>query len=299
LCEAFGRSWPDPSKVSARSAGHVPASTAPACTVQVGHSVGVDHSGDTAGSDQLQEASEEAESGDVRRALEPRCHVACQHLTDSWCAAPPPRSRWPTACPNGSWPAPFASGDRLREAAIATELGVARNTIREAVRILELGGLVRYEVNRGAVVISPTPDNVEALYAARERLETAALARTPNPQQLAAITAAFDALVTAADSHDARRIVDHDLAFHSAIVALLDSSRLDEFYAELTQELRFYLMVLSVEDREFENPGVLLAEHEAILAAIRSGDRDRAVVEVRALIETNAQRLKEILAEPY
>jgi len=55
-------------------------------------------------------------------------------------------------------------------------------------------------------------------------------------------------------------------------------------------------MVLSVEDREFENPDVVLAEHGAILSAIRSGDRDRAVAEVRAHIETNAQRLKEILA---
>jgi DNA-binding GntR family transcriptional regulator len=191
----------------------------------------------------------------------------------------------------------FAPGDRLRESAIATELGVARNTIREAVRILELSGLVRYEVNRGAVVISPTSENVEALYAARERLETAAVARTPTPEQLAAISAAFDALVGAADSRDARRIVDHDLAFHSAVVAVLDSSRLDEFYAELTQELRFYLTVLSVEDREFENPNVVLADHEKILSAIRSGDPDQAVAEVRAHIETNAQRLKEILAE--
>jgi DNA-binding GntR family transcriptional regulator len=191
----------------------------------------------------------------------------------------------------------FTPGDRLRESAIATELGVSRNTVREAVRILELGGLVRYEVNRGAVVISPTPEKVDALYTARERLETAAVSRPPTPGQLAAITDAFNALVQATDSHDARRIVDEDLTFHAAIVAVLDSSRIDGFYAELTQELRFYLMVLSVQDREFEKPDVLVAEHEAILTAIRSGDPDRAEAEVRAHIETNAQRLKEILAE--
>jgi DNA-binding GntR family transcriptional regulator len=190
----------------------------------------------------------------------------------------------------------FTPGDRLRESAIAAELGVARNTVREAVRILELGGLVHYEVNRGAVVISPTPERVDALYIARERLETAAVLRVPRSEQLAAISEAFDALVRAADSHDARRIVDKDLAFHTAIVALLDSSRLDEFYAELTRELRFYLMVLSVEDREFESPDVLLAEHEAILSAIRSGDPARAVRKVRAHIETNAQRVKGIMA---
>ena len=192
----------------------------------------------------------------------------------------------------------FGPGDRLRESAIATELGVARNTVREAVRILELSGLVRYQVGRGAVVISPTPENVEALYTARERLETAAASRDSHPRNSSPRSAqAFDKLVEAAESHDPRRIAEQDLAFHAAIVALLDSTRLNEFYAELTQELRFYLMVLSVEDREFENPDVILAEHEAILSAIRTGDPDHAVREVRAHIETNAQRLKQIIAE--
>jgi DNA-binding GntR family transcriptional regulator len=190
----------------------------------------------------------------------------------------------------------FAPGDRLRESAIAAELGVARNTLREAVRTLERGGLVRYEVNRGAVVISPTPANVDALYTARERLETAAVSRRPSETQLIEIGEAFEALAQAAESRDVRAIVDKDLAFHSALVALLDSSRLDEFYAELTRELRFYLMALSVEDREYEKPDVVLAEHEVILTAIRSGDADRAVGEVRAHIETNAERLRDILA---
>src|SRR6478735_12403909 len=81
----------------------------------------------------------------------------------------------------------FAPGERLRESAIAAERGVSRNTVREAVRILELSGLVRHEVNRGAVVISPTPENVEALYAARERLETAAVARPASAGQIDAL----------------------------------------------------------------------------------------------------------------
>ena len=38
----------------------------------------------------------------------------------------------------------FTPGDRLRESAIAAEVGVARNTVREAVRILELSGLVQF-----------------------------------------------------------------------------------------------------------------------------------------------------------
>jgi DNA-binding GntR family transcriptional regulator len=190
----------------------------------------------------------------------------------------------------------FQPGDRLRESAIATEIGVARNTVREAVRILELGGLVRYEVNRGAVVISPTTESLEAVYTARERLETAAVARKPSPERLEVIESAFDALVHAAESRDAQRIVDVDLEFHASLVALLGSSRLEKFYAELTQELRFYLMVLSVHNREYENPAAVVAEHRTILEAIRTGDPEKAVREVRTHIETNARRVKEILA---
>lgn len=185
----------------------------------------------------------------------------------------------------------FGPGDRLRESAIAAELGVARNTIREAVRILELTGLVRYEVNRGAVVIAPTKENVEALYTARERLETAAAARTPRPEQLEAITAAFDELKEATRTQDTNQIVDKDLVFHQKIVALLDSSRLDEFFAAMTKELRFYLTVLT----KTETPDEVVAEHQLILDAIRSGDRDQAVAEIRTHIDASVQRLKAML----
>ena len=189
----------------------------------------------------------------------------------------------------------FAPGDRLRESAIAAELGVARNTVREAVRILELSGLVRYEVNRGAVVISPTPEKVEALYAARERLETAAVSHPTQASELAVLRKAYDQLVDAAASHDPMKIVDVDLAFHRAIVSMLHSSRIDEFYAELMVELRFYLTVLSLEDREFEHPDDILAEHQVILQAIESGDTATAVRQVSHHIESNGRRVIEIL----
>ncbi|GHH49640.1 GntR family transcriptional regulator [Lentzea cavernae] len=185
----------------------------------------------------------------------------------------------------------FGPGDRLRESAIAAELGVARNTIREAVRILELTGLVRYEVNRGAVVIAPTPEKIDALYTARERLETAAASRTPRPEQLEAITRAFDDLVDATKSGDVQDVVDRDLAFHQAIVAVLDSTRLDEFFASLTKELRFYLTVLSRQ----ETPDEVVAQHRVIFDAIRLGDRERAVAELRAHVDVSVEQLKQLL----
>ncbi|WP_327117531.1 GntR family transcriptional regulator [Nocardia sp. NBC_01730] len=186
-------------------------------------------------------------------------------------------------------------GSRLRESAIATELGVARNTVREAVRLLEMGGLVRYEVNRGAIVIAPTIEAVDALYAARAALEVAAVATKPSDAALQMLRASFDRLRAAAETHDANQIVKVDLEFHLAIVAMLNSTRIDEFYRELTRELHYYLAVLSVEDREYDRPEVIVNAHQDILSAIESGDPERAAREVETHIEQNAARVREII----
>lgn len=193
----------------------------------------------------------------------------------------------------------IAPGDRLRESAIASELRVARNTVREAVRILELSGLVQHQVNRGAVVISPTAESVRALYKARAGLEVAAVAQPPSAEELSKLRQAFAALVEATKTRSMANIVTVDLEFHSAIVAMLGSSRIDDFYAELTRELRFYLMALSSEDREFENPARLVAEHQEVLEAIESGDTISAASAVREHIEANAARIIEIVTKQF
>ncbi|MEV7734416.1 GntR family transcriptional regulator [Streptomyces sp. NPDC088921] len=190
----------------------------------------------------------------------------------------------------------FRPGERLRESAIATELGIARNTVREAVRLLEHGGLVRFEVNRGAVIISPTHETVAELYTARRHLETAALAAPLSAEQLAVVEEAYSRLETVTASHERADIVAADLAFHSAIVAALGNSRIDAFHAGLTRELRFYLMALSAHEREYENPHKVVSEHEPLMKAIRAGDTRRAQREASHHIQTNAERVQRILA---
>ncbi|MGY0489516.1 GntR family transcriptional regulator [Streptomyces sp. WG-D5] len=190
----------------------------------------------------------------------------------------------------------FRPGERLRESAIAAQLGIARNTVREAVRLLEHGGLIRFQANRGAVVISPTPESVAELYAAREHLEAAALAAPLDTDRLAVVEAAYAHLVAVTQSRSRSDIVAADLAFHGAVVGTLGNARIDVFYAGLTRELRFYLMALSAHERENENPRRLVGEHEPLMAAIRAGDAARAQREARHHVASNAARVQEILA---
>ena len=68
----------------------------------------------------------------------------------------------------------LVSGDPLREAELAEAFGVARNTVREALRLLTQGGLATYEMHHGVTVRRHTPAEVAAIFDVREIIESAA-----------------------------------------------------------------------------------------------------------------------------
>lgn len=63
------------------------------------------------------------------------------------------------------------SGSRLRQESLASEFGVSRTPVREALRQLQSSGLVVVEPNRGAVVVGPSARDVRDAYAVRAELE--------------------------------------------------------------------------------------------------------------------------------
>lgn len=71
----------------------------------------------------------------------------------------------------------LAIGKPLRQAALATEFGVSRTPVREALRQLQNGGLIEMQPNRGAVVRVPAPWEVRQAYEVRAELEGMAARR--------------------------------------------------------------------------------------------------------------------------
>jgi DNA-binding GntR family transcriptional regulator len=63
------------------------------------------------------------------------------------------------------------TGTRLRQATLASEFGVSRTPVREALRQLSASGVVTFEPRRGAVVRRPTARDVRDAYAVRAELE--------------------------------------------------------------------------------------------------------------------------------
>jgi DNA-binding GntR family transcriptional regulator len=187
-------------------------------------------------------------------------------------------------------------GERIRESVIADDLGISRNTVREAVRLLQGTGLVRYTFNRGLAVWNPSDDEVLDIYQARLHLETAAAASLTPDTDLTPLTDAMEALKEAMATQDPRTIVDKDLDIHRAIVGLMHSPRLNKFYAELLGDLRYFLLVLSLDHHEYEADSGLEDEHQRIVTAFASRDPQLARDTIAEIITENRDEVRKILA---
>lgn len=170
----------------------------------------------------------------------------------------------------------ISPGTSLREAALAESGGVARNTAREAIRILVGEGLVQHYPHRGAVVCELNADDVRDVYRIRLMAE---LEGVRSVERLSAVQARSfeDALTTfeeAAHSQSISRLVAADLAFHTRIVELAGSPRLERMYRSIANEVRFGFSLLSAADHEIDNPEPLIAEHREIYNKLANGDID-------------------------
>lgn len=189
----------------------------------------------------------------------------------------------------------LAPGTRVRESALAARLKVSRNTVREAVLVLQQTGLVRHVVNRGAIVRPLESGEVADLYRVREVLELAAVNTVVRGTNLAGVKAALDELEAAAVSGDVSRTVERDLNFHGSLVMLLGSQRLDEYFMTLRRELRYYLAAISYAHKETEAPHALVEQHAAVYRALKRGDLDRAHRLLQAHIQLNSRMVLELL----
>ncbi|MFI2563499.1 GntR family transcriptional regulator [Paenarthrobacter sp. NPDC018779] len=190
-------------------------------------------------------------------------------------------------------------GERLRESVLAENLQLSRNTVREAVRIVQAGGLIRHRTNHGAIVWDPTDAEIMDVYNARYHLETTAARSVSASTSLAEVHAAMEEFRAVLRSGDPFIIVEKDLAIHTAIVGLLGSRKLVTFYQQLVTELRYFMYVLSTARHEYEDPDALEAEHENIIAALETRDPVLAEKVVSETIIEYRDVIRQIIAKRH
>src|ERR1700676_1663237 len=140
----------------------------------------------------------------------------------------------------------FRPGTQLQELPLASSLGVSRNTMREAIRILSLEGLLRRSLHRGAAVSQLSLRDVQEIYQLRRMLELPAVlaARAPDPGLLQEIRNAVEQYELAVHDRNWSRAVSHDLHFHSLLIRFHGNKRLESFYKNMLGELRVGMVLV-------------------------------------------------------
>lgn len=172
---------------------------------------------------------------------------------------------------------------RLTETRLASQAGVSRSTVREALRMLAKDGLVALVPMAGARVTMLTVQDVREIGESRIALETHA-ARLAAASAQSSPPEAVSNLSRLAAAVKARRwtdIVDADVGFHRAFVAATGNSRLLQFWQGLEGQIRLYL---SYHAREAYDLETLVDAHRKLLRAVESKHPERAAEAFRSHI---------------
>ncbi|MCF6476062.1 GntR family transcriptional regulator [Nonomuraea sp. MG754425] len=181
----------------------------------------------------------------------------------------------------------FQPGQRLSEESISEALGVSRNTLREAFRLLGHERLLDHRLNRGVFVRLPSVEDVLDLYRVRRVLEGAAVRRAPAGEALTVIKEAVADAERAAAQDDWQRVGTANIRFHQALVSFNDSPRIDEAMRQLLAELRLVFHVME-NPRAFHEPFV--DRNRTLVGLIESGEPDRAAAYLDDYLD-HAERL--------
>lgn len=182
-------------------------------------------------------------------------------------------------------------GTRMMEVELAEEMGVSRTPIREAIRKLEKEGLVTIEPRKGAYASSISVKDMVDTLAVRENLEGFAsylAAEMMTDEQFKQLQKTAEEYTQAINDNDTEKIIHTDEAFHRFIVSCAGNGTLLKV-CETVQEsaLRFRYLYYDNFSRYKNMP----VEHNEIMEAIASGDKERA----KQLSEEHVRRLKEFV----
>lgn len=163
-------------------------------------------------------------------------------------------------------------GERLMEINIATQLGVSRTPVREAIRKLEKEQFIEMVPRKGAYVSSTTLKDMMDVLEVRRLIEGFAAelaAEKMKDEGLAALYRTHRAFLKALDDNDREAMVTLDNEFHDLILSSSENLKLIEIQKSLSEQILRYR---SSYFNDFTNFDELKAMHEKIYKAIEERD---------------------------
>lgn len=167
-------------------------------------------------------------------------------------------------------------GERLMEISLANKLGVSRTPIREAIRKLELEGLVVMIPRKGAHVAHITEQELNDVLEVRRGLEELAIEKTCEritKEELERLEEAAEVFSGLVDSDNLVALAEADVKFHDVIYDATHNLRLVQILNNLREQMYRYRMEYL---KDADSRKLLDEEHKEICMAIRENNRQKA-----------------------
>lgn len=170
----------------------------------------------------------------------------------------------------------LAPGAKLVEQKLADHFGVSRTLVRQALYQLERQRLIVLEPARGAFVAAPSIEEAEQVFAVRRMIEaemTRAFVRSTTPAKIRALQEHVASEKKAIQNGDAPSRIELLGDFHVRMAELMGNQVLAQLLSDLISRCALItLMYQSTQAAELSND-----DHARIVAALASGDEDKAV----------------------
>ena len=188
-------------------------------------------------------------------------------------------------------------GERLMEIQLAERLGVSRTPIREAIRKLELEGLVLMIPRKGAEVAKISESNLRDVLEGRRSLEELAIdlaCQRITEEELDELNKAEVDFKAAIENGDAMQIAQTDESFHEIIYNSTKNQKLVQILNNLREQMYRY-RIEYLKDSAVRRQ--LAKEHKAICEALRTHDRESALRYVYVHIDNQQKAIIRSLNE--
>ena len=186
-------------------------------------------------------------------------------------------------------------GERLMEIQLANKLGVSRTPIREAIRKLELEGLVLMIPRKGAEVAEITEKSLKDVLEIRRALEDLAVrlaCEKITKEDLKELKKAGDEFKKVLKSQDITEVAEADVRFHDVIYMATDNPKLIQLLNNFREQMyRFRVEYLKNDEVRPQ----LLAEHDEIIKFITEGNKEEASRVVTRHIENQALTVQDVI----
>lgn len=175
----------------------------------------------------------------------------------------------------------FPCGTRLVETDLAIRLGVSRGPIREALRQLELEGLVMSQARRSVTVVGITEQDVREIYSLRTLLECHALeqvASRSTPEQVARLRLAVEQMRAALERGEMQAVIEADMVYHRSLIDMAEQYRLSATWEILAAPV---MALLATADSVYQDMPTAIEQHSMLVDAIERRDVRDAVEQMR------------------